>query len=827
MKMRFTFSLLFVLFSFSTLAQWQEQQSFHPIAKKIKQALPADINGDGYMDVVALSRDPKRLYWQASTADHMNFSLVKIIAEAEAFYAFDLGDIDQDGDVDIVAAVDFPTRIVWYENIGNVEAQFKEQQILLEAEFIDNLQLYDFNQDGLLDISYSGYTEINREARFGVLLNQENASFSAPIRAEVSFRLGLVDPYEWFFFEGSNNQLEIYGNWRFGIDLPVGVIYFDRASSTFSSLNVISEEEDVITNVTDIDKDNAPELIVNDPSRGVYLYTLKNNQWLKQPIYPSPLPSFRTAITDINRDGFLDVVMSMDSFSVEQNRLLEERLFWTAGNADLNFADPLALTSQVPRNAHLLFKDFNGDETSDLFYYLDDDVAPSYKIRQADGDWNKAIPFSIGFLPSSFVIGDADGDGDNDLFCTDARNQVFFSFRNQSNQGFNSIYLEQADIQIDGKLSGGDFNQDGQFDLLHSEFSRVPDGELVWLERTNTGWQSHIIESQQYYQPFLFPKDIDQDGDLDIVASSGVNAVTFYRNQGDGTFAEREIVGTDFSYLDMKLVDWNNDNRLDVIARVQNFDAKLILHTWNGNGFDDLVELVNVSNSRSFLSFAPFDFNQDSLIDIIGADAVENIKVLYHETPLDFNGEFIFDAPRGSEIHQFYARDINGDQEQDLFFFYTSPEQVSEVAWMKERGDISSIVWEFLPLDSAGVVLPIQVENIRGKLPDLIAYHEKDQTYRWYINTFDMTSSTTNWEKNSSLTLYPNPTNENVYLKMNDFTNYQGVPIKIVNGLGQIVLQTQFLHNNLAISTEDWSNGIYFVFIGNEEKVVKKLQVTK
>ena len=332
---------------------------------------------------------------------------------------------------------------------------------------------------------------------------------------------------------------------------------------------------------------------------------------------------------------------------------------------------------------------------------------------------------------------------------------------------------------------------------------------------------------RQYYQPFLFPEDIDQDGDLDIVASSGVNGINFYRNQGDGTFGERESVGTDFSYIDMQLVDWNNDNRLDVIARIQNFDAKLILHTWNGNGFDELVELVDLTNSRSFRSFAAFDFNQDSLLDIIGANAIENVKVLNHATPLDFNGEFIFEAPLGSEIHRFYAKDINGDQEEDLFFFYTSPEMVSEVVWMKERGDFSSILWDFSLLDSAGVVLPIRVENIRGNLPDLIAYHELDQTYRWYTNIFDVIDNTQDLEVNSSFTLFPNPADKNVYLKMDDFAGYQEMPIKIINSLGQIVQQTQFLHNNLTISTENWSEGIYFVVVGKERKIVKKLQVAK
>ncbi|MCB9288006.1 MAG: hypothetical protein H6560_11870 [Lewinellaceae bacterium] len=118
--------------------------------------------------------------------------------------------------------------------------------------------------------------------------------------------------------------------------------------------------------------------------------------------------------------------------------------FWSANNGNFNFAPPQPLTTGVPSDAIIQFLTLNDDARESLFFYLEDEVRPGYKARLTDEEWGPNQYFPIGFLPGGFIPGDADDDGDLDLYCIDNAARVIFSFRNDANLRFNALHIERV-----------------------------------------------------------------------------------------------------------------------------------------------------------------------------------------------------------------------------------------------------------------------------------------------------------------------------------------------------------------------------------------------
>lgn len=733
-KITFCSSLAMLLSMGQVAAQWIPEQVLHPINSNIVKALPADLNGDGTTDMVALSKDPSRICWQLSHSPPNIFSLSEILTSHEVIYDVELADADADGDLDIFASVDYPTRIVWFENTGNPDALFREEELILQAEYVDNIQLEDINKDSIPDLSMSGRLQSSDNTNFHIMLGEGDGSFAPPSGTTYRLQLGLSEPPPFFFHhpEGNDSIVHLYANWRIGANMPAARISFDFQDQSFGDYSVVGDGDFNIRGMTGLNSDGHPELMGSGFQEGIFFYTYINGAWQRITVYQGLLAnSWRAVFFDVDDNGREDIVFGLDSFNIQQNAFVPERLFWSANNGNFNFAPPQPLTAGIPSDAIIQFLPLHGGARESLFFYLEDEVRPGYKAWLADEEWGPNQFLPIGFLPGGFIPGDADDDGDLDLYCIDNAARVIFSFRNDANLRFNALHLERSGFPLAGDISGGDFNQDGRFDLLFSERRPLPDGRLLWLDREGAGWTEHLIDSQQYSQPFIFPEDMDGDGDLDIVATSGVHAVIYYPNEGDGQFGSRQVVGTEFAYQAMHLSDWDGDGGKDVIARVNGDRRLLLLHRWNGNGFDGPVTLDDyLDNTFTARRFAPFDLNQDQLPEIIGSTAFGRLYYWDNGTPITGAGQVALDMPNGTEYDNLYVQDIDGDGEKDLFFLLQLPNSPAQIAWLNGPADLATLNWSFATMDSLGSAAIFRAAPIFSNVPDLITYHAYDHTVR-------------------------------------------------------------------------------------------------
>jgi hypothetical protein len=136
-----------------------------------------------------------------------------------------------------------------------------------------------------------------------------------------------------------------------------------------------------------------------------------------------------------------------------------------------------------------------------------------------------------------------------------------------------------VEILVDGvgrvaDVSAGDFDGDGDFDLVVAVFGWRATGQLLYLEQT------HEIEGvPQFTRSQLDDRhgaihvpvvDLDRDGDLDFVSlfSQEHELIEAFLNRGDGSF-ERQIVylagNPSYGSSGIELTDFDRDGDVDVL----------------------------------------------------------------------------------------------------------------------------------------------------------------------------------------------------------------------------------------------------------------------
>ena len=230
-----------------------------------------------------------------------------------------------------------------------------------------------------------------------------------------------------------------------------------------------------------------------------------------------------------------------------------------------------------PWITHTLIVDLDGNGLNDVLVCdalanricWIEQVEPDHYVEKAIGDE------VLG--PAHVACSDIDKDGDLDLlvakmgfiFPTNDKIGGVVVMENDGNQNFtNHVLIDQVARVAD--VEPGDFDNDGDIDLAVGQFG-YDDGEIRWMENLGGDWQfeSHGLSdlSGTIHTPVA---DIDQDGDLDIIAlvSQEWEETYVFENDGKGHFTARMIYGStneDFGSSGISLVDFDGDDDLDIL----------------------------------------------------------------------------------------------------------------------------------------------------------------------------------------------------------------------------------------------------------------------
>jgi len=365
-----------------------------------------------------------------------------------------------------------------------------------------------------------------------------------------------------------------------------------------------------------------------------------------------------------------------------------------------------------------------------------------------DGYWYKNRFPQKGFMPKKRImdvavifteITDFDGDGDLDAFCVEsATDKVFLSLYNDQEGTFDAPQLLRT---ISGVVSVKhiDMDNDGDKDLVYQSYygmgyyentgqsanyinvhhiteiipsissafeygiqvadfdgNGYPDiyfereGNIVCIKNNDgTSFSISTISSNSLTGIISFDfADIDNDGDIDLVAI-GANYKLFYKlNNGLGEFSADAIIRQGLpEYGIIKLTDVDNDSKVDI------FIGNIILFSWyknlGSNSFADrtVIDSQIIDNRVNFptsMDVKISDFNNDGLIDIL--TSLDFFRTSVHLSvgggsfaPPSYPALAVFSAATA------IAGDVDGDGDLDILT--ASPEAHCIFLYKKSNAD--------------------------------------------------------------------------------------------------------------------------------------------
>jgi hypothetical protein len=308
---------------------------------------------------------------------------------------------------------------------------------------------------------------------------------------------------------------------------------------------------------------------------------------------------------DYDNDGLPDLFVG----SMKEND--PYRLYHNLGNGrferittDVGLMD--ALSPMGPWGS--AWADYDNDGYVDLYTargYISYGVLDVLMHNRGDGTFGQAAGIQFYLMDANFgAWGDADNDGDVDLFVprTSSGNNVFY--RNSGDGTFS----EDSSAGLRPGGGGGvmpvwaDFNNDGYLDLFVVR-NTIP---CYYYQNNQDGTFRRITAGShsQVMGIIASAGDYDNDGDLDLFITRGQGSgdpCLLLRNEGDGTFVSvtSELPTQDRGHFTgCAWADYDNDGALDLFVTTVANEKNVLFHN-NGNTNAWLtVRLIGTASNR-------------------------------------------------------------------------------------------------------------------------------------------------------------------------------------------------------------------------------------
>ncbi|MBS1535087.1 MAG: VCBS repeat-containing protein [Bacteroidetes bacterium] len=574
-------------------------------------AKAADMDGDGDLDITA-NTNLGNLAWFKNTNGLGNFSTPFPIASSglALVTSFDIGDADGDGDNDVVVT---SSLIDQYMKVGlfintNGQGTFGPFQLLrneapeINYSIVTRVLFQDLDADGDKDILFSANNKLIR------LTNSGTGSF---LTANIIYSSSTSDRFIDFNLKDMDNDgnLDIVAALRIWQNFDKVIWFKNNSAHTYTTNYVIQNfTVDYIQTfkIADLDGDNVNDIVTGN-SMDNFLVWYKNYTTIKA-LGKNCYDPFEVKTADLDNDGDVDIITSVNN----GNKLVWYENTDGAGSTGLQkvitFSDPCF-----------------GYELGDIDGNGSIDIAMDGKWYKNDGHGNFSPNTYLDEYSdntSTVFIKDVDNDGSNDLIAVDNLsngNAVIGWYRNLN--GLGSFGPRQSILFVSGisinKIEFADMDGDGDKDIV---FSGGKIGIVKNINGTGT-FETTFQTVYSYTAGPLFCVDMDADGDKDILTSEiNMNSdyvVAWFKNSnGLGTFSSSPQVVNYSSLSGVFPADMDNDGDLDILSNERYDKNTLWLENLNGLGvFGQPITLL--VNAETNTSNNAADVDNDGKIDIL------------------------------------------------------------------------------------------------------------------------------------------------------------------------------------------------------------------
>ncbi len=370
--------------------------------------------------------------------------------------------------------------------------------------------------------------------------------------------------------------------------------------------------------------------------------------------------------------------------------------------------------------------------------------APEVEIQLSSSEPIGTLPKITDRPTISHVrIVDLNEDGLQDVLVCDVLGQQVGWIRQKKDGSF----IERSVVPGEGvngpvHVEAVDIDMDGDLDLLVAAMGVIlPSdahlGEIIILENDGEeNFTRRIIAQGVQRVTDVQPGDLDGDGDLDLaVAQFGYTQgqVQWFENIGDWNFSPHQLIDRSGA-IHAPITDIDNDGDLDILALLSQEWETVYAFVNDGHGnftTDILHDVADADFSSSGMEVV--DLDQDGDADVLWTNGDAFVAVDYRPLPthgvqwLENHGDLEFEYHRIGQMDGAYgptADDMDGDGDLDIvtvaeFAFWDNPETRSVVWWEQQEN------MKFVPhtlATSPTHLVTCDVADIDGNgFPDIVA----------------------------------------------------------------------------------------------------------
>lgn len=667
-------------------------------------AIPADLNRDGFIDVVGVAvgtlapssvviagtdaptSGDGSVFWLRNNLGANNGQFTRFDIDSGLAYPVSVhaADIDGDGDFDVLATTRDGHQVLIYENSGTGDAPSFIRRVLDDAlsgaVFVNT---GDIDGDGKLDILAAG--ENNNQIVWYRNLGGRPAAFerrfirNGPVpdpRLDYAKTIAVGDidgdgDLDIVFGSENENLVGWYEN------QGQGMAFIEHVLTT-------AADHVKLVKVVDIDRDGDLDILaVSSDDNTVAIF--ENNggrplQFTRKVLTDKALGARGVNAADFDRDGDIDIIVA----SRLDNRIV---LHVNASIHRSALLEGEQVVNTYRQTRSVAAADIDGDGRLDILSTAGEIVAWHRNLGGSPPSF-ESIVIDTGFTSGRWVTsGDIDGDGDMDIVAADRGTNRIVWYENQLRQtgrvDFVARMVTDTAMRV-RDVNVADIDGDGDLDLYSASDG---DDTIAWYENIDGSgrvWVKHIVSRNVRYPRSTYAADLDSDGRLDLMsASARDNRVTIFRQLRPKQFTEETVYADAIGVRFIHAADIDGDGSIDLIAssELDHTIAWFANRLRSGGRFDRYV----VSNTAHGVHAAiAADMDGDGDMDIVAAVEYDN-RITWYE---NLGGiipswkEHVI-SPFAQVAHGVFVADLDGDGDLDVL---SASREDGKVAWHENLG---------------------------------------------------------------------------------------------------------------------------------------------